>query len=155
MGETTRQIATHIEHTREDLGSNLQELEHKVRSVTDWRHQFQSNPMLMVGLAFGTGLCAATLAGGRDRLAGMSSNGSSTRPGVPPRGATREKQQLLDTWANIKGALVGVATSQVKSFLGASIPGFDDALSNCEKEKSQSVQNRNASSMSPSSTLST
>jgi hypothetical protein len=33
MGETTDQIAAHIEDTREGLGSNLRELEQKVKSV--------------------------------------------------------------------------------------------------------------------------
>jgi hypothetical protein len=35
MGQTTDQIEHHIEQTRETLGSNLQELEYKVKAVTD------------------------------------------------------------------------------------------------------------------------
>src|SRR5882757_8740628 len=120
MGETTDQIATQVDNAREDLGSNLQELERRVKSATDWRQQFRNNPMMMVGLAFGGGVFLATMAGGRrNRLSGMSSRAtvpltseSSTRA-IASRGiANREKQQVLETWDNIKDALVGVAASR-------------------------------------------
>ena len=155
MGETTHQIATHIENTRDDLGSNFEELEQKVKSVTDWRQQFRNNPMMMVGLAFGGGVFLATMAGGRrNRLSGMSSpstvpltSESSTRA-IASRGVVnREKQQILETWDNIKGALVGVAVSRLKGFLGESIPGFDEQLRRTEGDGARSFQNRPASSM--------
>ncbi len=49
MGQTASQIENHIEDTRDDLSSNLRELENKVKSVTDWRHQFESRPMAFLG----------------------------------------------------------------------------------------------------------
>ena len=52
MGETTDQIESHIENRREDLGSNLNELEQKVKAVTDWRQQFQKNPKTMIGASY-------------------------------------------------------------------------------------------------------
>jgi Protein of unknown function (DUF3618) len=57
MGQTTNQIEAHIEDTREHLGSNLHELEQKVKSVTDWKQHFQTNPITMLGVAFGGGCC--------------------------------------------------------------------------------------------------
>jgi hypothetical protein len=135
MGETTRQIAMHIEHTREDLGANLQELEHKVKSVADWRQQFRNNPMMMVGLAFGGGVFLATvMSGSRNRLAGMSSG--DARTAVSPQFvAGRQRQQVTEAWENIKCALVGVAASRVKSFLGETIPGFGEHLRRAETER--------------------
>ena len=65
MGQTTHQIAAHIENTRDDLGSNLQELEQRVKSVTDWKEQFRARPMTMLGLAFGSGVVLATAMGRR------------------------------------------------------------------------------------------
>jgi hypothetical protein len=50
---------------RDNLGSNLNELERKVKSVTDWRQHFQSSPMTMIGVAFGGGILLATMMGGR------------------------------------------------------------------------------------------
>ena len=63
MGETTRQIEAHIESTRKDLGANLQEVENRVKSATDWRLQFQAHPMTMLGVAFGSGFLLALLVG--------------------------------------------------------------------------------------------
>ena len=64
MGEATNEIEAHIENTRANLGSNLQELEKKVKSVTDWKQHFQNSPMTMVGVAFGGGILLATMLGG-------------------------------------------------------------------------------------------
>lgn len=164
MGETTRQIATHIENAREDLGSNLQELEQKVKSVTDWRQQFRNNPMMMVGLAFGGGVLLATMTGGRrNRLAGMSSPStmpaltSESRSGViaSHRIANREMERVLETWEHIKGALVGVAASRLKSFLGESIPGFEEQLRKTEVDSAQSFKDRPAPSVPGSASFAT
>jgi ElaB/YqjD/DUF883 family membrane-anchored ribosome-binding protein len=61
MGETASQIENHIEETREDLGSNLHELEERVKLATDWRSHFRNNPWLLLGLAFGGGLLLARI----------------------------------------------------------------------------------------------
>lgn len=61
MGETASQIESHIEETRENLGENLQELEQRVRSATDWRRHFRKRPMVFLGLAFGGGLMLAKI----------------------------------------------------------------------------------------------
>jgi len=62
MGEATSQIEAHIENTRADLGSNLQELEQKVKSVTDWKQHFQKSPMTLLGAAFGGGFAGVEMA---------------------------------------------------------------------------------------------
>ena len=48
MGQTSDQIATHIDHTREDLKSNLEELETRVKAVTDWRGHLRKHPVPIV-----------------------------------------------------------------------------------------------------------
>ena len=63
MAEAPNEIENHIENTREHLGSNLQELEQKVKSVTDWRYYFRKNPMAMIGMAFGAGVLLAATTG--------------------------------------------------------------------------------------------
>jgi hypothetical protein len=163
MGETTRQIATHIEHTREDLGSNLEELEQKVKSVTDWRQQFQNSPGTMVGLAFGGGVILAAIARGRrNRLSGMSSPASVLSPSGPGdtasgsrRAANREMQQVLETWNNIRGALVGVAVARIKDFLGDSIPGFQEHLQRTEGNLKAPLPSRPASNPPSSASFAT
>lgn len=63
MGETANQIEAHIEETRAHLGSNIRELEWKVKSATDWKYYFRKNPMIMIGAAFGGGMIVATMLG--------------------------------------------------------------------------------------------
>lgn len=63
MGETTDEIESHIESKREDLESNLRELEQKVRSATDWRQQFRNHTRTMVAAAFAGGMLASRIFG--------------------------------------------------------------------------------------------
>jgi len=65
MGETTDQIEQYIESKRADLGSNLQELEQKVKDAADWRQRFQANPWAFMGAAFGGGVLLAVMMGRR------------------------------------------------------------------------------------------
>jgi hypothetical protein len=143
MGETTKQIETHIEHQREDLGSNLQELEQKVKAVTDWRQQFQNNSMTMIGAAFGGGVLLAAMISGRrrPRYAVAPSSEPAALASAPHVGTDRQKQKALDAWDNIKGALIGIAATQFKDFLGEMIPGFHAQLSQTEHEKTRSSPN--------------
>jgi hypothetical protein len=61
MGETSDQIERHIQETRNDLSNNFNELEEKVKTVVDWRAQFEERPGMMLGLAFGEVSCSALL----------------------------------------------------------------------------------------------
>jgi hypothetical protein len=65
MGEKSSQITRQIEETRTRLGWNLQELEHRVKRVADWRQQFALRPFTMMGLALGGGVLLAAALGGR------------------------------------------------------------------------------------------
>jgi len=64
MDTTTEQIEHEIEHARRDLGKNLQELEYRVKSATDWRVQFDQHPFKVMGLAFAGGLLLSRIVGG-------------------------------------------------------------------------------------------
>src|ERR1035437_2069299 len=109
MGQATSQIEAHIEDTRADLGSNLHELEQKVRSVTDWKQHFQTNPMTLLGVAFAGGILLATMLSGRksSRRGELGFSSPATGP-EPQAGTDHQKHKALETWDNIKGALTGV-----------------------------------------------
>ena len=138
MGQTTHQIEAHIENTREDLGSNLHELERKVKSVTDWKQYFQTNPMTMLGVAFGGGILLATMLGGRKNRhgEGFSRLASGSEPHT---GTDAQKYKALETWDNIKGALIGVAATRFKDFVGEVVPGFHEQFQRTE-EKPKTIQ---------------
>jgi hypothetical protein len=146
MGETARQIETRIEQTREDLGSNLRELESRVKSATDWREHFRSNPLVWAGVAFGAGVFLGALSGRRDPLAAMET-GSSDVPARPSAGSSRAQRQVFEAWETIKTALVGLATARVINFLGEAIPGFADHVYG---DRTRPFQSRPGATMSGS-----
>lgn len=44
MGQTVHQIEDHIDNSREDLRSNLEELAQRAKSAVDWRERFRGSP---------------------------------------------------------------------------------------------------------------
>ena len=138
MGQATSQIEAHIEDTRADLGSNLHELEQKVKSVTDWKQHFQTNPMTMLGVAFGGGICWRRC--WADARTGGVAGFHTSRPGSEPHAGTdHQKHKALETWDNIKGALIGVAATRFKDFVGEVVPGFHEQFQRTE-EKAKTIQ---------------
>jgi hypothetical protein len=68
MGETTDQIAADIAQRRDDLKSNLEELETRVKDAADWRSQFRRHPGVMIAAAMAGGMLLSSLLGnGSDR----------------------------------------------------------------------------------------
>jgi uncharacterized protein DUF3618 len=134
MGQTTHQIEAHIESTREDLGSNLHELERKVKSVTAWKQHFRASPMTMLGVAFGGGVLLATMLGGRKTRSGARTFPSHATPSEPHTGTDHQKHKALETWDNIKGALIGVAATRFKDYVAEVVPGFDEQYQRTEQK---------------------
>lgn len=145
MGETTNQIEGYIETKREVLGSNLAELEDKVKSITDWREQFRRNPMAMVGVAFGGGVLLASMLGGKPRHQSNRRLVDAAIPHAGNAGADRQADKALETWDTIKGALIGVAATRFKDFVGEIIPGFDEQF-----RKTEGLTSSPGRSMDPS-----
>src|SRR3569833_3580587 len=112
MGETTNQIEHHIENKRADLRSNLQELESKVHSATDWRQYFRQYTGTMVAAAFGGGVLISAMIGKGSRTGALSS--ASAVPSSAPRPREKGTHEILDTFDTIKTALVGVAATKFK-----------------------------------------
>lgn len=65
MGETSDKLASEINRSREDLKANLQELENRVKAVTDWRAQFRRHPGAMIVVALVGGVLLSSLIGKR------------------------------------------------------------------------------------------
>ena len=72
MGQTTDEIASGIDQTREELKSNLEELETRVKRAADWRTHFRNHPGAMIAVAMVGGMLLSTLIGkqptSRDRF---------------------------------------------------------------------------------------
>ena len=68
MGQTTDQITSNIDQSREQLKSNLEELETRVKSAADWRTQFERHPGRMMMAAVVGGVLLSSLIGKRSPL---------------------------------------------------------------------------------------
>jgi hypothetical protein len=123
MDQTTEQIESQIHHKRRALRSNLQELEDKARSVTDWRQQVRANPAAMLAVAFVGGMFAARIMPRRSHRGSRISHPTEGSERVSARG-----DQFTHEWNNVQGALIGVAANKFKDALAELVPGFGEQL---------------------------
>lgn len=77
VDQTTDQIENHIEDERKDLRSNLQELEARVRSATDWRRFFGKYTGAMIAAAFGGGMLVSIMIGRRSASQSRASSAAA------------------------------------------------------------------------------
>lgn len=122
MVETPREIEAQIDRTRQRLGSNLKELEHKVDAATDWREQFRARPHVFLGAAFAGGAALAIALNARSQ---RPHRDDATMHAFAIDGGSAQAQ-VLELWHNIKGAIIGVAGTRVLQFLGELLPDFDE-----------------------------
>jgi hypothetical protein len=139
MGERSDEIVHEIDQKRAELGSNLRDLEHRVKSAVDWRSQFSQHPITMIGIAFGGGILLSQLGSGRSRHNGRPGDalsrlyeGRSAEVGNV-RKVTRRRSG--DTWDNIRTALVAVAGARVQSFLNNVVPGFNEEFQRVKERR--------------------
>jgi len=130
MGQTVNQIEDHIESSREDLRSSLEELGQKVKSAVDWRERVRANPGATLAVAFGGGfILASILSGSRVSHAASRGRQAALRGPVVDR-----KGEVLRAWDDIQSALVGVIAAKVTSTLAKVIPGFKEQFAAGEDE---------------------
>lgn len=123
MGTTTQQIEVHIERTRDALGSNLNELEQKVKSVTDWEQHFRNRPGTSLALAFGGGVVLAAMLGGRSKRYARQRSSRPATGTEPPLKTGRRSDIALESWDKLKGALIGVAAARLLNYAEEVFPG--------------------------------
>ena len=124
MGPTVDQIEEHIEGSREDLRSNLEELGQKVKSAVDWRERFRSNPGAILAVAFGGGFILAKLLVGSRTTGDHDSRLSRRAVSL----SEDRKGRVLRAWDDIQSALVGVVAAKVTNTLAEVVPGFKEQL---------------------------
>lgn len=133
MGESTSQIERDIAAERNELGRNLQLLENKARSLTDWRTYFRNHPFAMMGVALGGGVLLGVLT---HNLGAREASGFDDDHLIEPddshyaapspfvSSAARMRRQFGDTWEHIADALLAVASAKAIDFVGQKVPGF-------------------------------
>ena len=51
---------------------------------------------------------------------------------MAPRGSSAQTE-ALELWDNVKAALIGVASTRIKQYIGEFVPGFDDHYRRAEQ----------------------
>lgn len=136
MAERPDQIERHIESARSELGSNLHELEDKVREAADWKTHFDRNPMTFMGLAFGGGVLLAAMLAAKD---GETSIVTHENRIAQKSLAEIGDRHVSDTWSTLKGALIGLAGTKVRNLLNEALPGFSEQYERIERANSPSA----------------
>jgi len=148
MGEKPDQIERHIQHQRSELEDNISELEEKVKSVFDWRAQFEERPAIMLGAAFIGGAVLSALLPSTSRITSKVSSlrHRSNDAWTPyanretPYTASQVESQSTgssfsggsaasktgETWENLKNAAIGMATARISQFIEELVPGFSE-----------------------------
>ena len=132
MGESTNEIERDIVAERNELGRNLQLLERKAKSLTDWRTYYRRHPFAMMALAVGGGALLGALTSGGTRRSLSSDEFSAARDSEPDyptasrlsSSAAQIRRQFGDTWDHIADALIGVASAKAIDFISQKVPGF-------------------------------
>lgn len=128
MGQTTDEIESQIENEREDLKSNLEELESRVKSVADWRHYYRKHTGLMLGAACVGGVLLTTLLSRRGSSPEMNrSPDRSLAPGA--------RNRALESWDSIATGLVGTAATKLKGVLSEVVPGFAEHIGESKADR--------------------
>ena len=125
MDEAAHKIEAQIDRTRERLGSNLRELEHRIDAATDWREQFRARPHLFIGGAIAGGALVAAVFRKKSSRRVFDSSHESHLGALSGNGVNAQ-QQALELWNNIKSALMGVAAMRITGYVSELIPGFDE-----------------------------
>ena len=128
MDRATDRIEQHLEHERQALRSNLEELEDRVRSTVDWRRQFRGNAAAFLGLAFGAGLLLGVMTSRRvEAFAPLEYPMTPAgEPAIPYR--EHRWRELSMAWRTIETALIGLAAAKLKRTLANLLPGFREEL---------------------------
>lgn len=124
MDETPSQIEDRIRMNRENLKANFAELEDKVKTATDWRHYFREHTGPILAGAFASGMVLSAVMRKSPRMS-VERQDNGSRESIPDyKKASAVRHQMHSAFDEVKGALLGMATSKVKSVLSEAVPGF-------------------------------
>ena len=136
MDQTADEIKHHIDAERERLGEDLSEIETRVKEATDWKTYYDKNPGLILGAVAGGGLLLALLMRKANRApsAVRDFKPSESRNLRQPSSTSSELHRITETADNILGALVGMASSKLASFVADAVPGFRERYDEIERK---------------------
>jgi hypothetical protein len=139
VDEETSPIKRHIDNEREELGRNLDEIEHhRVKKATDLKTHFDRNTAWILGGAVAGGFLLSRLfhkssASGRSPLweTNLTERNTSTANPRSPSHLCR----LSETLDNIFEGLVCVVSNKLHSVVADAVPGFGEEYDAIERQR--------------------
>jgi len=133
MGQTTiHQIEAQIDHTREQLGSNLHELSRRVDAATDWQEYYRAKPFAYLGAAAVGGAIAAVAFHALSSRQPQEAWTGASRSAYDGNGNS-PSHQVSDFWWNMQAAVVALAAARLKDYIDGLLPGFNDHYQRVER----------------------
>lgn len=141
MDEETSKIKQHIDNEREELGRNLDEIEHRVKTATDLKTHFDRNTAWVLGAAVAGGFLLSRVfhkssAAGHSPRWDTNANERNTTTAIPRSPShPSHLSRLSETLDNIFEGLVGVVSNKLHSFVADAVPGFGEEYDAIEQQR--------------------
>ena len=129
MNKTSDQIAADLRLKRQAFHASVEELQAKLKSVTDWRQQFEQHLVMMIAEAMGAGALLATVAGRAERRRATPpvSAVASDVSGRPSQSNDHQQEGIArQVWEPLKEALIDIAVLRLTGMLERKLPGSKD-----------------------------
>jgi hypothetical protein len=138
VDEGTNKVERHLETEREELGRNLDEMEARVKDMTDPRIYFDKHTFWILGAAAAAGFLLSVAVGKatanntKESLPGRDQRDGAGSPMFGPTRANR----FAETVETIFDGLVGVASGKLDSFIENAVPGFQKQYDDRQRARS-------------------
>jgi hypothetical protein len=141
VDEETSTIKQHIDNEREELGRNLDEIEHRVKKATDLKTHFDRNTAWILGAAVAGGFLLSRVfhqpsAPGHGPRWDTNANERNTTAAIPR--SPSHVSRLSETLDSIFDGLVGVVSNRLHSFVADVVPGFGEEYDAIEQQRGRS-----------------
>lgn len=152
MVETPEAIRVEIDQRREAISRDVDAIEQRAKSLTDWRQHVEERPLTVLAVAFGGGVLLGTMMGSSDSPRKAPSydgdrdgrNGSSEFRAAGGHESSGDSA-LSEKIDMFRGALMGLAATKAEAYLRELLPGFADEVNKARKESSGSVGGQHVS----------
>jgi hypothetical protein len=137
VDEETSRIKQHIDAEREQLGRNIDEIEHRVRKATDLKSYFDRHTGLILGAAVAGGvlLARAFPASSQDNSLDWDRDIAEQTSSTSTRAFKSHLGRLSETLDDIFDGLVAVVSDQMRSFVADAVPGFRERYDAIDQQR--------------------
>ena len=128
MSKTSAHLVADLQLKRKAMHANIEALQEKVHSVTDWRQQFERHPLLMSAAAMGAGALLATLTARTERHRDPPDGAVASDGTARPRQSNEPQPEgfARQIWEPLRDVLIDIAVLRLTEMLEGKPPGSKD-----------------------------